>query len=308
MIPVKVAIGLFLVVGGVCFFIGVAAGQLQAMLLGLVILGWVAVVWYQRYGKSGTSAERHGSGPTTTGRLSPSREQPEAGFRLEQTPIKSESAQTMHSALLCEEGTQSNDSNPALEELKRLPQTAITAGLIAAIPSLTTELFAEARNQATSLGIWDANFIECIFDLELTSAFERAMAFAQDRNLVSLFIDAMVFKATGKSPSAPAGVDMMACLTHQHRGIGKYALAKKYHSVPDPSGWLFGAEYARAKGDAQDPMLAVAAGTSVLYIRRAGAWATEKALTGRTPTQQEKDVLPNALMMAGFPLSISGAH
>ncbi len=209
---------------------------------------------------------------------------------------------------LGEEGAQSTDWNPALNELKRLPQTAIAAGLIAAIPSLTTELLAEARNQAVSLEIRDAEFIECILDLELTSAFERAMEFAQDRNLVSLFIDAIVFKATGKSPSAPVGVDMMAGLTHQHRGIAKYALARKYYSVPDPGAWLFGAEYARAKGNAQDPILAVAAGASVLYIRRAAAWATEKALTGRTPTQQEMDELPNAIMVAGLPVPSSGTQ
>jgi hypothetical protein len=214
----------------------------------------------------------------------------------------------MKSAPLCEVGAQSTGWNPALEELKRLPQTAITVGLIAAIPSLTTELLGEARNQAASLEICDANFIECIFDLELTSAFERAMAFAQDRNVVSLFIDAMVFMATGKSPSAPTGVDMIAGLTHQHRGIAKYAISEKFYSAPDPGAWSFGAEYARAKGNAQDPMLAVAAGASVLDIRRAGAWATEKALTGRTPTQQEMDALPNAIMMAGLPLPSAGTN
>ena len=302
MIPVKVYIGLFLAVGGMCFLLAAAAGQPAGMLLGLIFLGWGAVVWYLRYGRDGTDSIRSAQKvaapvpPHKLSTLSPSRRQIDAHSGLEQTPNE------------CEVGAQSTGWNPALDELKRLPQTAITVGLIAAIPPLTSELLGQARNEAASLEISDANFIECIFDLELTSAFERAMAFAQDRNLVSLFIDAMVFMATGKTPSAPTGVDMIAGLTNQHRGIAKYAISKKFYSVPDPGAWLFGAEYARAKGNAQDPMLAVAAGGSVLYIRRAGAWATEKALTGKTPTQQEMDALPNAMMMAGLSLPGSGTH
>jgi hypothetical protein len=188
--------------------------------------------------------------------------------------------------------------NPALDELKMLPQTAITAGLIAAIPSLAAELYVEATKQAMELGISDVVFTECILDLELAAVFEKAMTFTGDINLASLFVDALIFKATGKSPSEPAGVDMIAGLTHQHRGLTKYAFAKKYFSVSDPGAWLFGQEYAIAKGVGLDPFYVVAAGKSVLYIRRAGAWAAEKALTGKIPTQEEMDALPNAIKKA----------
>jgi hypothetical protein len=194
----------------------------------------------------------------------------------------------------------STERNPALDELKLLPQTAITAGLIAAMPSLAAELYGEAAKQANALGISDPVFTDCIFDLELVGVFEKAMTFTGDKNLASLFVDAMIFNATGKSPSVPAGADMSAGLTHQHRGLAKYALAKKYYSVPDPGAWLFGAEYARAKGNALDPAYVVAAGKSVLYIRRTGAWMTEKALTGKSPAQDEMDALPNAIRRSDF--------
>lgn len=187
------------------------------------------------------------------------------------------------------------ERNPALDELKQLPQTAVTAGLINALPGLAAELVAEARKQASSLGINDTVFAECILDLELAGAFERVLTFVGNRNLASLFIDAVVFEATGKRPSNPSGVDMIACLTHQHRGLAKYAIAKRYFSVPDPGAWLFGTEYASVKGNARDPIHVMNAGIPVLFIRRTGAWAAEKALTGKSPTNEETDALPNAV-------------
>jgi hypothetical protein len=191
----------------------------------------------------------------------------------------------------------SAERNPALDELKRLPQAAITAGLIAAIPGLASELYVEAKKQASSLGIHDANFVECVFDLELVGAFEKVMTFTDDRNLVSLFVDAMVFHATGKTPSTPSHVEISSGETSGHRGIAKYALATKHSSsgVPDPGAWLFTKEFtgARGDGDIANPSQIVVGGRSVLTIRRTGVWLTERALTGKSPTQVELDALPN---------------
>jgi hypothetical protein len=148
------------------------------------------------------------------------------------------------------------------------------------------------------LAIDEAVFVECILDLELAGAFERVLNFTGDRRLASLFIDAIVYRATGKSPSTPAGVDLVSNLTHQHRGIGKYAIARKYLSVPDPGAWLFGTEYARAKGSPLNPAFAAGVGISALYIRRTGAWAAERALTGKLPDPQEIDSLPRAIRLS----------
>jgi hypothetical protein len=191
--------------------------------------------------------------------------------------------------------------NPALDEVKQLPQTAITAGLVAAVPGLATELYVEAKKRNVELGISDASFAECIFDLELVGAFERAMIFAGDKNLVSLFVDAVVFNATGKSPSAPSHEEIIYGETVVHRGIAKYALAKKHltTSFPDPGAWLFITEYMQARGDVMNPAYFMAGADSVLPIRRTGEWITEKALTGKSPTKEEMDALPKAIDAIG---------
>jgi len=188
------------------------------------------------------------------------------------------------------------ERNPALDELRRLPQTAITAGLIAAVPGLATELHREAAQQAKVLGITDPAFTDCVFDLELVGAFEKAMVFTGDQNLASLFVDAMVFKATGKPPSVPSHDEIISGLTRDHRGVAKYALARKHSSLTnlDSGAWLFTKEYVGAKGEELNPANIVAGGRSVLTIRRTGVWVTEKALTGKSPTQEEMDSLPNA--------------
>ena len=190
--------------------------------------------------------------------------------------------------------------NPALDELKKHLQTAITAGLIAAVPDLATELYREAKKRTAELGISDASFAECIFDLELVGAFERAMIFAGDKNIASLFVDAVVLKATGKPPSAPSHEEIICHKTIEHRGIAKYALAKKHSttSLPDPGALLFIAEYMQAMGE-MTPAYFIAGADSVLPIRRTGEWITEKALTGKSPTQEEMDALPKAIDAIG---------
>lgn len=183
--------------------------------------------------------------------------------------------------------------NPALDELKQLPQTAITAGLIAAMPGLASELYGEAAKGANVLEVSDPVFTDCMFDLHLVGAFERAKIFTGDPSLASLFVDAMVFHATGKSPRMPPDADMIAGLTHQYRGVNKYAVARKYFPVRDPAPLLFGREYARAKGNSQN-QADVDRGILVgLVARQAGAWATDMALTGKAPTEEEMGALDN---------------
>jgi hypothetical protein len=199
-----------------------------------------------------------------------------------------------------EKSAQPTRRNPALDELKQLPQTAITAGLIAAMPGLATELYGEAAKAANALGIADPAFADCVFDLQLVGAFEQAMIFTGDRNLASLFVDAMIFQATGKAPSVPSHAEIISGETSEHRGIAKYVLATKHSSsgLSDPGAWAFGAEYARAIGGEWDLTNVVVPGQSVLFIRRTGVWATERALTGKFPTKEEMDALPNAIRMS----------
>jgi hypothetical protein len=188
--------------------------------------------------------------------------------------------------------------NPALRALRSLPQTAVIAGLSGALPQLAQELRTQADKQAAELEIPRPDFADCILDLELVGAFERVLRFAGDPRLASLFVDAIVFEATKQSPRVPTQAQIIAGWTHQHRGIAKYALAQSVSRVPDPGLWLFGSEYARARGKPNNPFYTVAAGASVLYIRRVGVWVAEHALTGRLPTRQEIDALPQAIRLS----------
>ena len=187
--------------------------------------------------------------------------------------------------------------NPAMDELKLQPQTAVTVGLISAIPHLAAELYREAAKKTGALGVSNPVFTECVFDLLLVGVFEKTLAFADDKNLASLFVDAIVFEALGKAPSAPDHPAIFSGETDGHRGIAKYALAMKHSSPgnPDPGTRLFGTEYARAKGNHQKLTEVF---DEVLYIRRAGTWIAEKVLFGRFPTQEEMGALPNAIKAA----------
>ncbi len=195
------------------------------------------------------------------------------------------------------DSTQLTATNPALDGLRRLPQTAITAGLTAAVPTLAQELHREAAKQAGALGVSNPVFAECVFDLLLVGVFEKTLAFADDKILASLFVDAIVFEALGKAPSVPDHPAIFSGETDGHRGIAKYALAIKHSSPgnPDPGTRLFGTEYARAKGNHQKLTEVF---EEVLYIRRTGTWIAERVLFGRFPTQEEMDVLPNAIKAA----------
>lgn len=192
------------------------------------------------------------------------------------------------------------ERNPALEELESQPRTAITAGLIAAVPALATELYGDAGKGASALGISDPAFIDCVFDLQLVGAFEKAMNFTGDMNLASLFVDAMVFKATGKSPSVPSESDLNVGSTRQHRGLPKYVLARKHFSVRDPVALLFGREYATAKGKGLNPDDVDRGIIAALYARQAGAWAAEIALTGKSPTNEEISAFSKSIDAIGI--------
>ena len=189
--------------------------------------------------------------------------------------------------------------NPALDELKLLPQTAVTAGLIAAVPGLATELYGVAVEGARRLGSSDTDSIECIIDLMVVGAVARAGNFTGDQNLASLFADALIFEATGKNPTEPTVSEMIAGRTRKYRGISKYALACRHLRMRDPVVSLFGNEYAIGKGNVSNEDDLVRGTLLALHLRQAGEWATDIALTGKAPTSEEMDAVLKALDALG---------
>ena len=273
MIPVKLYIGLFLAIGGMCFLFAAAAGQPRGMLLGLFFVGWGAVVWYLRYGKGRTIHTRSGqdaSAPGSSvghGTFSSSREQP----------------------------------NVALQLLRGDRTFEHTGRMVKAVPGLARQLQTKALEEAANLSGTADLYLDCVLDLELTGAFQRALAFCKDAALASLFVDALLFEAAGHQPTVPEDLDVMASLTHLYRGVGKYVIAKSTLSLP-PSElplWVFGAEYAAAIGCPLNPVRVQEIRTTALQIREFAFVKTSSALVGNI-------VVPNAAYVK--PSSFPGAE
>jgi len=258
LIPVKLYIGLFLAVGGMCFVLALAAGQPSGMLLGLFFLAWGAGVWYVKYGRGGPRSIQSGlnlSAPSPSAgpsKSSPSREQP----------------------------------NDALQLLREDKTYEHTARMVKAIPGLALYLLARAREEAANLDGAADWYSDCVLDLELTGAFHRTLAFCRDAALASLFVDALLFEA----------IDVMASLTHLYRGVGKYVIAKSTLTLT-PSElplWVFGMEYAAAIGQPLDPIRVLEVRPEALQIREFAFSKTSSALVGNIVDWQAAYVKPTS--------------
>jgi hypothetical protein len=267
-IPVKLYIGLFLAAGGMCFVFAAAAGQPSGMLLGLFFLGWGAVVWYLRYGRNSTRNASSGQNALALG-LSPERK---VFSTLQERP------------------------NTALQLLREDQTYEHSPRMVKAVPDLSRLLFTKARIEATNpVGAADW-YSDCVFDLELTGAFHRALAFCHDAALASLFVDALLFEATGNEPTAPEDVDVMASLTHLYRGLGKYVIARSTLALP-PSElplWVFGAEYAAAIGCPLNPVRVLEVQPAALRIREFAFSETSSALVGNLVDSKAAYVKPTS--------------
>jgi hypothetical protein len=251
-----------------CFIFAAAAGQPSGMLLGLFFLGWGAVVWYLRYGRKSTH--------NTSSRQKVSSSGPSSGSKAF--------------------GTSQKQSNTALRLLREDQTYEHTPRLVKAIPDLARLLWTRARGEATNPDGAAGWYSDCVFDLELTGAFHRALAFCHDAALASLFVDALLFEATGHQPTVPEDIDVMASLTYLYRGLGKYVIAKSTLALP-PSElplWVFGAEYAAAISCPLNPVRVLEVRPAALQIREFGFSKTSSALVGNIVDSQAAYVKPTS--------------
>jgi hypothetical protein len=180
--------------------------------------------------------------------------------------------------------------NQALELIKQMPQNDVTSKLVTALPNLADELYSEARNWVKTLKLSNSLLAECVLDLELVGGFDSVATFTKDMELASLYIDAIVFAATGKTAGGiPDEWEYRDTGTENYRGIAKYSLAEQYYNVADPEAWLFGKEYSRIAIGSAEITHTVSVSIATLRIRKHGAWITEHALTGRVPSKEERD-------------------
>jgi hypothetical protein len=144
--------------------------------------------------------------------------------------------------------------NPALDCIRSNPQNQTSSTLIAALPNLSLILLTEARSFAKRLGVNSELLAECILDFELLGLFNKVLEYTHDKALASLYVDSVIFEATGKEPSGvPSSAEFQLGGTENYRGIAKYMKAPDYFHVSSPQAWLLGKEYSRIKtGNALD--------------------------------------------------------
>ncbi len=268
MIPIKLYIGLFLGVGAMCFLLAAVAGQPSGMLLGLFFMGWGGVAWYLKYGRA-MAVQNRGVSQVSEGR---------------------QNAQTTPSL------------NTALQSLKQDRTYGYTDRMVKAVPELAMHLMQSAREWSMKLQNAPSWYAECVLDFQLTGVFHRALAFCKDPALASLFVDALLFEATGQEPSAPEDLDVMSSLTHLYRGLGKYVIAKTTLRVP-PSEvpfWVFGMEYAAATGSPLDPIRVIEIRLTAIEIRESAFSRTSSTLVRGMVVPGAEYVKPNSFPGADY--------
>jgi hypothetical protein len=268
MIPIKLYIGLFLGVGVMCFLFAAVAGQPSGMLMGLFFMGWGAVAWYLKYGRA-VAAKNRGASQVSGGR---------------------------------EDAQKTASVNTALQSLKQDRTYDYTDRMVKAIPELARQLMLSARERSMKLQNAPSWYAECVLDFELTGAFHRALAFCKDPALASLFVDALLFEATGQEPTAPEDLDVMSSLTHLYRGLGKYVIAKTSLRV-SPSEvplWVFGMEYAAATGSPLDPNRVTEIRLSAIEIRESAFSRTSSTLVRGVVVPGAEYVKPNSFPGADY--------
>jgi hypothetical protein len=94
-----------------------------------------------------------------------------------------------------------------------------------------------------------SDLADCVTDLALTVYLEEAVDYLRDKEIASVFTDALLFEITGKESTSPDEMDFLIGETHTKRGVHKHQLAaQRMPHIPDASAWLFGSEAAALQG------------------------------------------------------------
>jgi hypothetical protein len=205
--------------------------------------------------------------------------------------------------------------NRALEHIHaHYASTRQLSHLIDSIPTLssllrkqaeemTQRLYADAGLVSRLVGKLSGKsrlFAKCILDLMLVPCFEGAYKYSNDNELASLFIDAVLYEATGCEASTPAEGEVLDEGTQRARGLSKYILGRRLLRVPDVEGWMFGKEYsALLTGSAKDIAYIAAVHPTTILIRGIGKWAVDYCLFGSLPTEADKKALDSLVDASG---------
>lgn len=184
------------------------------------------------------------------------------------------------------------------------------AYLVRWLPNLAAQLSSEAKQTSENLLLrvprenGDQVFsdrsgilADCVLDLMLVPCFGEIAGYCGDNELASLFVDALLYQATGHETEPPTESQVLDDGTHHTHGIAKYKIARRYiTSIPDLEGWIFGKEYAAiVEGNARDLARIMAVAPLTLAYRQCARWTVKYFLYGTLPSEDEQQKLNSAV-------------
>src|SRR5712692_8328010 len=129
---------------------------------------------------------------------------------------------------------------------------------------------------------------DCVLDLMLVSCF-HVVRECTESGLASLYIDAVLYQATGSEAEVPTEYQVRDEGTHKVRGVAKYAVRTQYSTVDNGDSWMFGKEVsAILTGSAKDIAYITMIFPISVHIVAVGKWAANYAIHGTLPTAAEK--------------------
>ncbi len=136
-----------------------------------------------------------------------------------------------------------------------------------------------------------------IFDLQLTVFFAELKKYVGNNDIASIFVDALLYQATGFEPSSPTEEEILFQGTQNTRGIQKFQVArKKKPHIGDIEAWTFGKEFgAIVSGSPLDTADIVSVSPFSLVVRVQARWHIRQLLYGTPPTKEDEDALEAAL-------------
>lgn len=191
-----------------------------------------------------------------------------------------------------------------------------TGKLVEVFPELATQLHRNAQKAARCLTAAEASntisryvraFVavssgkqklleNCIFDLMLTVCFQELCTYSEDKEVASVFVDALLYQATGSEPTSPTEMEFRFEGTHKARGLQKYVMARQQlKHIGDNVAWLFGKEVAALRGDPNDVADVVSVSSVSFLLRVHAKWIVRYFLYGTWPTEAERESLQKTL-------------
>ena len=131
----------------------------------------------------------------------------------------------------------------------------------------------------------------------LVPCFEEVAKYSENNEFASVFVDALLYEATGQEAGLPTEAQIRREGTRHTRGVGKYSAARDYiKGILDVEGWIFGEEYAAIVSDrVADWFRIVSVSPLTLLIRQHSRWAVRYFLYGTLPSDEEQQELDSVV-------------